>query len=184
MRRSRHQRRLRAAGCSERYRGGARPVGGRNERRACSRRSQRVSRAATPSSQPLAPSRPDVRHGVPESPHASPSRTAAECRCWSGPRAGSRGRSAHCELRHQLGMEHLDSDRPLVPQVSREIDRRHAAPAELASIRWRSPRRPKAVSRSVQCLREASRAAAHGGRGQGGSAQRDGVARRDPHPVP
>ena len=36
------------------------------------------------------------------------------------------------ELRGELGAQHLEGDRPLVPDVAREIDGGHAAAAELA----------------------------------------------------
>ena len=36
------------------------------------------------------------------------------------------------ERRGQLGMEHLERDRTVVPEVAGEIDRGHAAAAELA----------------------------------------------------
>ena len=32
----------------------------------------------------------------------------------------------------ELGVEHLERDRPVVPQVLGQVDRGHAAPAELA----------------------------------------------------
>ena len=40
-------------------------------------------------------------------------------------------RSAPC-CRDQLGVQHLEGDGSVVPEVVREVDRGHAAPAELA----------------------------------------------------
>ena len=36
------------------------------------------------------------------------------------------------ERRGELGVQHLERDRPVVPQVVREVDGRHPAPAQLA----------------------------------------------------
>ena len=51
------------------------------------------------------------------------SRAASRISRWkrSGPSVGG-----------QLGVQHLEGDRPVVPEVLREVDRRHAAAPELA----------------------------------------------------
>ena len=53
--------------------------------------------------------------------------------CWS--RAASlisRSKPLGAEDAGELRMEHLERDRPIVPEVLREIDRGHPAPAQLA----------------------------------------------------